>query len=986
MSSDRWQEVDRLCLAALERDPAARSAFLDEACAGDLHLRGEVESLLAAQCIGDAVLAVPAIEAAAKALTAVDDESVAGAAAVGSSPPADGLLSSGTRLGPYELDRLIAAGGMGQVYRALDTRLGREVAVKVLPQDVAADPERLHRFQLEARAVAALNHSNIVAIYDVGVSQAVPSTTSDVTGSEGSRPVHYLVTELLQGQTLRERIANGRLPLCDGLDIALQIAAALAAAHGKQVVHRDLKPSNVFVTADRQAKLLDFGIAKVVVTSGDERIDHAATGFPVAETGPRMGTIGYSSPEQVRGDPTDARSDIFSFGALLYEMLTGRRAFGGDTAADTPSAILEQDPPPLADYCDEAPAALRHIVSRCLAKNPDDRFQSADALAVELGVVSRALVEPRRMRRLVVPALVLLVLVTAGVAVYMARSPTASHTAAAVRKYPRTTIAVMPLQNFSADGAYGYHAGALHAELMNQLLKVATLKVIGRASVTHYQPTTEPPLRRVAEELGAGSVVEGSVQVEGRRLRVSVNLVDAVTNQVLWNGRYDRTVDDAFAIQSEIAQKVAAGVGVVLSSDDQARLAALPTTNPEAYRFYLQGLEYWNRLGGLRANYQIAEQLFEKALHEDPGFALAHAALSRVHGVIHWFRYDPSPARAVREREEAETALRLAPDLPQAHHALGLARYHGRLDYRGALDEFMIAQRDLPNDAELLMDIGFANRRLGRWSAAIAAYERVIELDPRNTLNFYDLGGETFTLLHRYADAVSAYSLALSLAPDLYEAAYRRAYAYLLWQGRLEPLRDALNHLPEGTTFGASGTVAGQRAAWLLLERDAAGLLLVPEVGRATDFEASIFFLPSALYRGWAHQMRGDAASAHDAFGAAVSRLDVAVRELPNDWRVHAARGLALAGAGRPDDAVAEASWLQQCEVYRNDAHYGTIAAEFRAQILAQSGRADRALDEVERLLTGPSWLSVHTLRLDPRWDPIRAHPRFEALLRKFSS
>jgi tetratricopeptide (TPR) repeat protein len=845
MSSDRWQEVDRLCLAALERDPAARSAFLDEACADDLHLRGEVESLLAAQSIGDAVLAVPAIEAAAKALAAVDDDSVAGASAVGSLSPADGLLSSGTRLGPYELDGLIAAGGMGQVYRALDTRLGREVAVKVLPPEVAADPDRLHRFQLEARAVAALNHPNILAIYDVGVSSPVPGTTSGATDSAAGQPVHYLVTELFQGQTLRERIAKGRLPLTDALAIALQVARALAAAHAKHIVHRDLKPSNVFLTADGPPKLLDFGIAKVVAAAVGERVEHETAFIPMAETGPRMGTVGYSSPEQIKGQPTDARSDIFSFGAVLYEMLTGRRAFSGDTAADTPSAILEEDPTPLADYCDEAPAALRHIVSRSLAKNPDDRFQSADALVGELGVVSRALAAPRQRRRPVLAAVALFAL-------------------------------------------------------------AATL---GAAYTVWRQPAA-----------------------------------------------------------------------------NQRHSAKAPTASPEAYRLYLQGNEYWKRPGGLRTNLEVAEQLYEKALHEDPGFALAHAALSIVHGTIYWLRYDPSADRAVRQREQAEEAVRLAPDLSEGHHALGLAHYYGRQDYRAALDELTIAGRNGQSDAELLADIGYVNRRLGRWDEAVAAYQRAIELEPRRADVFYDLGGETFALLHRYADAVTAYGRALTLAPDMYEAEYRRALAYLLWQGRLESLRDVLSHLPEGATLGASGTVAGQRAAWLLLERDAAGLLQMPEVRRATDFEASTFFLPSELYRGWAHQMRGDPASAREAFSAAVTRLDVAVRELPGDWRVHAARGFALAGAGRRDDAAAEARWLKQCAVYRTDAHYGMIAAEFRAQILAQSGSADAALDEIERLLPGPSWLSVHTLRLDPRWDPIRARPRFRALLRKYSS
>jgi TolB-like protein len=774
----------------------------------------------------------------------------------------------------------------------------------------------------------------------------------------------------------------------DGVALGRGILAALQALHATGVVHRDLKPSNVFLTSRGPVKLLDFGIAKVVGPGGGEDPVHEAAGDVTMQTNVRLGTVGYMSPEQAKGLAIDARSDVFSFGAVLHEMLTGKRAFEGETVVNVLFAILTKESPPLDDVCREAPAALQGIVSRCMAKRPEDRFQSARDVEHALEAIVNAPVEPSLMRRFLLSAAALLLLAAAGGTLYVRQSPwgaAAPGRGAMAAKQARNAIAVLPLRNLSADPAHAYVAGGLHDELLTQLAKVAALRVIGRTSVMGYQGKATP-LAQLADELGVGTVVEGSAQVVDGRLRVSVNLVDTSTSQLLWADKYDRTLDDTFAIQSEIAQRIVAGVGAALSDDEQQRVSATPTANPEAYRLYLQGREYVNHPGSLRANLRAAAQLYEKALELDPGFAVAHAALSRVYGLSYWFRYDPSPARAVRQREEAEEALRLAPDLPQAHIAMGMAHYFGRLDYRAALNELEIARRDLPNDAGLCADIGYANRRLGNWTAVAAAFARTTDLEPRSADNFYDLGGETFTLLHRYADAVRAYDRALTLAPDMYPAAYRRALAHVLWQGRLEPLRDVLASLPEEAALGAHGSVAAQRAALMLLERDADGLLQMLEVMRSADFEGHIFFLPSALYRGWAHQWRGDHAAARAAFESATARLDIAARDLPGDWRVHVARGLALAGHQRCEEAVAEAGWLRQSAVYRGDAHFGTIAAEGRAQILAQCGRVDAALDEIQRLLPGPSWLSVHTLRLDPRWDPIRSHPRFQALLEVYGS
>ena len=897
-------------------------------------------------------------------------------------------LAAGTRLGPYEVLGPIGAGGMGEVYKARDTRLDRTVAVKVLPSELSADPERRARFEREARAIASLAHPNICTLHDVGE-------------HDGST---FLVMEHLPGQTLADRLLKGPLHLAQALDIAAQIAEALDAAHKHGIIHRDLKPGNVMLSSGgtgrsgvTTAKLLDFGLAKLaahgerpVLVSETHAVTEAA---PVTARGTILGTLQYMAPEQLEGKEADARTDLWALGAMLHEMLTGKRAFEGASAASLIGNIMNAEPAALATLQPLTPPVLDRLVRECLAKSPDDRPDTAHDVGKDLrwlrenrSLAAPVHVPPRRSRWW--PFAFLggtVVVVATGAFIVLRPGLQAPPPAPAAAVHDRTAIAVLPPQNLSADGPYAYFAGGLHDELLTQLSKVAALKVISRTSVMGYQGTTKP-LKQIADELGVGSVVEGSVQVVNGRLRVSVQLIDATTDQHLWAERYDRTLDDAFAIQSDLAQKIVTAVGAVLTSDERGRLAAGPTANPEAYRLYLQGRDSVLRPGYLRQNYEMAQRLFERALASDAAFALAHAALAEVHGRMYWFRYDPSPARVARQRAEAEEALRLAPDLPEAHVALGRAYYIGRRDWRRALDEYTIAVQGLPNDVRLREQIGYTHRRMGQWAEVFAAFDETTRLDPRNANLFYDLGGITYDFVRRYADAVRAYDRALSLAPDLHGAAVRRGWTFVRWQGHLGPLQQALDGIPEDADLGLQGRASAQRAALLLLERNAGGLLQLLDIGRVAVFDGQDFFLPEALYAAWAHQLRGERAAAEVAFDAARVRLDSALRELPEDWRVHAARGLALAGLGRREEALREAGWLQRSDVYRGDAHQGRIIAEDRARILAQAGDADAALDEIERLLAGPSWLSVHTLSLDPRWDPIRNHARFKALLAKYSA
>jgi tetratricopeptide (TPR) repeat protein len=471
------------------------------------------------------------------------------------------------------------------------------------------------------------------------------------------------------------------------------------------------------------------------------------------------------------------------------------------------------------------------------------------------------------------------------------------------------------------------------------------------------------------------------VQVVGERLRVNVQLIDAARNEHLWAESYDRTLDDAFAIQSDIAQQVVAAVGARVGATERTALAAPPTANAQAYRLYLQGLAYYRRPSRDRRNWEVAQELYERALGLEPGFALAHAALSELHGAMYWWRYDLSPQRAARQREEAEAALRLAPDLPEAHVAMGLAHYWGRRDYQRALQEFAVARRQLPSVVE---NVGAVHRRLGNWDEAVAAWEEATRLDPRDAAQFRELGN-TYAVLRRYSEALREFDRALGVAPDLWSAAVDKGFVYVVWRGELDTLEAVLLRSND-VLAGSSRDSLILRVDLLFWKRQGDSLITALSGAGIPALEGPSFSWPTALYVAFAHQLRGDDSAARAAFEVARAFVDSVLRERPDDFRVHQARGLALASLGRRQEALQEARWLERSAIYREDAYAWYLPAEHRALILMRVGEVTRALDEVEQLLARPSLVSVELLRLDPRYDPIRADPRFQALLVKYAN
>jgi serine/threonine-protein kinase len=865
--------------------------------------------------------------------------------------------------GRYRLERELGRGGMATVYLAQDLKHDRRVALKVLSPEVA-HAVGAERFLREIRVTAGFDHPHILPLLDSG---------------QAGDLLYYLMP-YVEGESLRDRLSREkRLPLEDSLRIAGEVAGALAYAHSRGIIHRDIKPENILL-AGGHARVADFGIARAVTAAG---------GTELTGTGVAIGTLAYMSPEQASGaGDLDGRSDVYALGCVLYEMLAGRAPFTGTTAMEILARHALDPLPSLAAARPGVPAAVERAVATALAKTPADRFASADRFAEALARAETdgwsaptQLASPRRKMPSwgrAVLALGVMGLAAVLVTVLPRRESAAPPEAA----FPRTAIAVLPLQNLSGDREHAYFAGGLHDELLTQLSKVASLRVVSRTSVMRYAGGTSP-IAEIARALQVGSVVEGTVQVVGGRLRVNVQLIDAVSDAHLWADRYDRTLDDAFAIQSDVVQHIVTAVGVALSRAESQGMAESPTANAEAYRLYLQGREFFIRPARLRQDYEIAQQLYERAVTLDPGFALAHAALAEVHGVMLILRYDVSPERLARVIAEASTAIRLAPDLPKAHEAMGMAHGLGDEDYRRGLEALQRAAEGLPNDARLRQKIGFVNRMLGRWDDAIAAFRKSTALDPYDADLFFHLG-ITEDLRGRFPEAVQAQNQALSVAPDLHAAAIAKGWAYAREWGLLDTLEAVLLRLPDGIPPGPLGEVSAHLATLHLWRRAPGRVLEGLSAARSRVFEWELSFRPVALFAGWAHQLRGDLPAARASFDTARRILEARLAERPDDWQATAALGLALAGLGNRAEALAQVRRLERREAFRGG-YRDVQMAEDRARILAQLGEAEAALDEIEGLLKGPAWLTVHTLRLDPIWDPIRDHPRFRALLARSS-
>jgi serine/threonine protein kinase len=729
MTPAQLQTIEEIFRAALDQQPDQVARFLETACGGDELLRRKVEALLASRQRVGSFIEVPAAGIATRII---------------GNGQADSLV--GQTFGHYKISQRIGSGGMGEVYLATDVTAGRKAALKLLPMRFTGDNERLKRFQQEAHAVVALNHPNILTVYEIG---------------EG-HSTHYIASELIKGETLRQRLTRGRMQLGEAVDVATQVATALAAAHAAGIVHRDISPGNIMLRPDGYVKVLDFGIAKLAEQEAPATMpkDEALL---LVETnlGLILGTVSYISPEQACGVPVDKRTDIWSLGVVLYEMVTGHEPFTGGTPREIMTSILEKEPPPLTTYIRHSPAEFRQIIGKALRKDRTERYQSASEMLQALKHLRHRLelkASPLWLRWTRSPAALVLVLLVAALALAL---PFYRHQNMTTSLPPEKSIAVLPLQNLSDDKENAFFADGVQDELLSNLSKIKDLKVISRTSVMQYKSGTRRNLKEIAQQLGVSNVVEGSVRRSGDHVRVSVQLIDARTDRHLWGENYDRTLADSLALQGDLATEIATAVGATLTPQEKARVEAKPTNNPAAYDAYLRARAIPVDWGfAVKADIESAIRLYEQAVKLDPNFTLAWAYLSIAQIQSVGKGFEPSAARLAAAKDSLAHALALGPNLPEVQLARG---YHEQDDTR-ALAEFRQAEKDLPNSADVIDAIARVQRTLGHWDEAVADLRRAIELDPRNVRASNNLA-LTYCAMRRFPEALATLDRVLAWDP-----------------------------------------------------------------------------------------------------------------------------------------------------------------------------------------------------------------------------
>jgi serine/threonine-protein kinase len=865
----------------------------------------------------------------------------------------------------------LGRGAMGVTYLARDNVLHRKVALKVIdvPAAVRGSQAVRERFLREARAAAALRHPNVATVYQFGASL------------DGSRC--YYAMELVEGETLESRVRrDGPLKAKLVLEIAIQISRALMAAAAHSLIHRDLKPANIMLTrgdtetAELEVKVIDFGLAKAIADAGGEMdITH----------GEFVGTPNFASPEQFESGPVDVRSDIYSLGATLWFALTGKTPFAGRNIEEIRRAHKSEALPIEQLKAARVPSRVRSLLKSMLALEPAARPGTHD-LAARLRRCSAQASDVQR-ARLVLAAAVVLIL---GVSAFFVfpflrtghrRAATAEESASNPAVLEKR-IAVLPFENLSNDREDASFADGVQDDLLTKLAKIADLKVISRTSVMQYRGKRDT--HQIGDALRVSHVLEGSVRKTGAWLHINAQLIDTRSDTHVWAEQYDRDLKDMFAIQSEIAQKVAERLHAKISAAEKVAIERPPTADLRAFDFYNRAKNFLldtvvGSTATRKANLLKAADLLNQAVAHDPTFFQAYCQLAWTHDNVYFDGWDRTPARLALAEAAIQAAFRLRPDAGEVHLARAWNLYWGYRDYDGALAEVESARLTLPNDPWVFQLIGYIRRRQGRWEKSTQNLERALDLDPRNFLLLRQIA-ILYDDLRRYADQQAVLDRALVLRPDDLEVKVDRANVEIDWKANTGLVHQLIDEI-HAKDPGALQSVADYWLLCALAERDsAAAANALAALGDNSVGTEKIKYGPR-LMEGLIARMAKDDAKARAAFTAARAEQEKLVRANPNDAGALCILGLIDAGLGRKEEALREGRRGVELLPVEKDARSGPAMIVCLARIAAWVGDNDLACEQLTRASRLPSSVSYGDLKLMPWWDPLRGNPCFEKIV-----
>jgi TolB-like protein len=865
-------------------------------------------------------------------------------------------------LGDYELLEEIGRGGQGVVFRARQKSLNRTVALKVISLGQWASKAHLKRFRLEAEAAASLEHPGIVPIHEVR--------------ERGGQC--YFSMKFIEGGQLEEVARREPMPIRKAVELIAKAARTVHYAHEHGILHRDIKPGNILLDLKGEPHLTDFGLARLVESEST-----------VTHTLEVLGTPSYMAPEQAVGNnaAVSSATDVYGLGAVLYQLLTGQPPFAGGTTYETIKLLLDIEPRPPRTLNPQVDRDLSTICLKCLEKDPARRYPSALALVEDLDRWLKH--EPIRARR-IGPF-------TRGKK-WMRRNPTSALLAASmialaaaagwilwkselIRRPVTTGIAVLPFENLSEQNEDGAFVDGIQDDILTKLAKIADLKVISRTSVMDYRGKRN--LRQIGNDLHVSHVLEGSVRRAGTHLRLNAKLIDTRSDTHVWAEQYDSDLDALFAIQSQIAQKVAERLNAKVTSAERLAIEEKPTSNVVAFELYSRANNIW-RIGWAKEDASQAIDLLNQAVARDSAFFKAYCQLALIHDQLYFFGFDHTPTRLASAEAAVGEAFRIRPNSGEAHRARAQHLYNGYLDYDGALAELEVARRSLPNDSPIFVMMGSIQKHQGRWEESTRSLERAIELDPRS-LNALDNIGDNYGMTRRYAERKATLVRMLSIRPNDLDVKAERAFVEVDWKADTGPFHQLINDEIRATNPAAIPKFTAYR--WLLCalaERDVAAAkdALLASGEFPLGLEAVNFTRP--FVDGVIARMTNDEHNAQLAFTAARAEQEKKVQAQPDYGPGWCVVGVIDAALGRKEVALREGRRAVELLPVEKDSVNGMVMIKYLAMIAAWVGEKDLACEQLAIAVRYPSSgidLSYGELKLMPWWDPLRGDSRFEKIV-----